>query len=104
MTREMIGLINMRNALPLKEINDARPVTSIPIGGKYRLIDFTLSNMVNSGITSVGLLLPHQSRSIRTTSVPVRNGAWPTRETACSTCRRKTARKVKEISIPITRT
>ena len=64
MTREMIGLINMRNALPLKEINDARPVTSIPIGGKYRLIDFTLSNMVNSGITSVGLLLPHQSRSI----------------------------------------
>lgn len=64
MTREMIGLINMRNALPLKEINESRPVTSIPIGGKYRLIDFTLSNMVNSGITTVGLLLPHQSRSI----------------------------------------
>ncbi len=64
MTREMIGLINMRNAQPLKEINDARPVTSIPIGGKYRLIDFTLSNMVNAGITTVGLLLPHQSRSI----------------------------------------
>ena len=28
-----------------------RPIASIPYGGRYRLVDFPLSNMVNSGIT-----------------------------------------------------
>lgn len=31
-------------------------VASIPFGGRYRLVDFALSNMVNSGITDVGLV------------------------------------------------
>lgn len=29
---------------------------SVPFGGKYRLIDFQLSNMVNSGINNVGVI------------------------------------------------
>ena len=33
-----------------------RNMAAIPFGGRYRLIDFTLSNMVNSGITNVGVL------------------------------------------------
>ena len=48
MNSNMIGLINMREDRPLKEINDTRPLATLPIGGKYRLIDFTLSNMVLS--------------------------------------------------------
>ena len=29
---------------------------AVPFGGKYRIIDFTLSNCVNSGIFRVGVL------------------------------------------------
>lgn len=41
-----------------------RPIASIPFGGRYRLIDFPISNMVNSGIDSVGLITPYLYRSL----------------------------------------
>ena len=41
-----------------------RPIATIPYGGRYRLVDFPLSNMVNSGITTVGLITPHRYRSL----------------------------------------
>ena len=31
---------------------------AVPFGGKYRIIDFPLSNCVNSGIDTVGILVP----------------------------------------------
>ncbi|MEE1155760.1 MAG: glucose-1-phosphate adenylyltransferase subunit GlgD [Acutalibacteraceae bacterium] len=34
-----------------------RAIASVPFGGKYRLIDFTLSNMANSGITNIGIIV-----------------------------------------------
>lgn len=33
---------------------------AVPFGGKYRIIDFTLSNCVNSGIDTVGILTQYQ--------------------------------------------
>ncbi len=33
---------------------------SVPFGGKYRIIDFTLSNCVNSGVDTVGVLTQYQ--------------------------------------------
>jgi len=45
-------------------VMDNRPLASMPFGGRYRLIDFPLSNMTNSGITSVGLIVPFNSRSL----------------------------------------
>jgi glucose-1-phosphate adenylyltransferase len=41
-----------------------RPVASIPFGGRYRLIDFPLSSMVNSGIDTVGVITPSNYRSL----------------------------------------
>lgn len=41
-----------------------RPLASLPFGGRYRLIDFVLSNMVNSGITKVGVITPYNSGSV----------------------------------------
>ncbi len=38
--------------------NTAKP--AVPFGGKYRLIDFPLSNCVNSGIDTVGILTQYQ--------------------------------------------
>ena len=46
------------------ELVRKRTMASIPFGGRYRLIDFTLSNMVNSGITTVGLLTSNNYRSL----------------------------------------
>lgn len=38
------------------ELTKQRTMGSIPFGGRYRLIDFPLSNMVNSGIPEVGVI------------------------------------------------
>ena len=38
----------------LKGLTKARSMAAIPFGGRYRLIDFPLSNMVNKGIGNVG--------------------------------------------------
>ena len=46
------------------ELVRKRTMASIPFGGRYRLIDFALSNMVNSGITTVGLMTSNNYRSL----------------------------------------
>lgn len=43
---------------------EERPVASIPFGGRYRLIDFPLSSMANSGIDTVGVITPTNYRSL----------------------------------------
>jgi glucose-1-phosphate adenylyltransferase len=50
--------------LALKELSAIRSSSAIPVGGKYRAIDFVLSNMVNSGITNVGVLTQYSFRSL----------------------------------------
>ena len=41
-----------------------RAVSAIPFGGKYRIIDFTLSNCCHSGIQRVGVLTQHSPASL----------------------------------------
>ena len=48
----------------LPEITKKRTLGSVPFGGRYRLIDFVLSNMVNSGITSVGVIARNNYHSL----------------------------------------
>ena len=38
------------------ELTNKRTMASLPFGGRYRQIDFTLSNMTNSGIRRIGIL------------------------------------------------
>ncbi|MBO4877644.1 MAG: glucose-1-phosphate adenylyltransferase subunit GlgD [Ruminococcus sp.] len=38
------------------DLTSKRTMGSIPFGGRYRLIDFSLSNFVNSGITDIGII------------------------------------------------
>ena len=61
----MMGIIKLDGANSmLKELCEHRPVASLPIAGRYRVIDFAVSNMVNSGIGNVGVLLSANARSI----------------------------------------
>ena len=46
------------------ELTKVRSKGSIPYGGRYRLVDFTLSNMVNSGITTVGIITKNNYQSL----------------------------------------
>ena len=60
-----IGLISANYAINGYEtLTRERPPVSIPFGGRYRLLDFAMSNMVNSRIQTVGLITPPYYRSI----------------------------------------
>lgn len=60
-----MGIINLQedNGM-IRELTERRAVESLPFAGRYRLIDFTLSSMVNSGIQNVGVMLPAKPRSV----------------------------------------
>lgn len=62
--KSILGLINLTGSDMLKEISTKRPLASQPFAGKFRLMDFSLSAMVNAGVDTVGLILPFHSRSI----------------------------------------
>ncbi len=46
------------------ELTHKRTMASVPYGGRYRLIDFTLSNMVNAGISKIGILTQYNYQSL----------------------------------------
>ena len=45
-------------------LSTERAVSAIPFGGKYRIIDFVLSNCCHSGIDQVGVLTQHAPTSL----------------------------------------
>ncbi len=65
--KNVMGIINLSEkdgCLDLKELTNHRCIASIPFGGRYRMIDFVLSNMVNSGINNVGIFTLNKYRSL----------------------------------------
>src|SRR5688572_5171552 len=48
----------------LKELTDWRCKPAVPFGGKYRIIDFTLSNCVNSGVRRIGVTTQYKAHSL----------------------------------------
>ncbi len=48
----------------LAELTNWRAKPSIPFGGKFRIIDFALSNCVNSGIRRIGICTQYKSQSL----------------------------------------
>ncbi len=60
-----LGLLfpNMHDeALP--ELTAVRAMGSVPFGGRYRLVDFALSNLVNAGVCKVGVLTKNNYQSL----------------------------------------
>ncbi len=49
----------------LKELTQHIAKPAVPFGGKYRIIDFTLSNCSNSGIDTVGVLTQYQPHTLQ---------------------------------------
>lgn len=48
----------------LKALTDWRAKPAVPFGGKFRIIDFPLSNCVNSGIRRIGVITQYKSHSL----------------------------------------
>jgi len=48
----------------LKQLTDWRAKPAVPFGGKFRIIDFTLSNCVNSGIRRIGVATQYKAHSL----------------------------------------
>lgn len=48
----------------LSILSQVRAKPGVPFGGKYRIIDFALSNAVNSGLVDVGILTQYAPRSL----------------------------------------
>ncbi|MEG1888977.1 MAG: glucose-1-phosphate adenylyltransferase subunit GlgD [Lachnospiraceae bacterium] len=65
MYNKAIGIISTNYQVTgLGTLSTARPAGVIPFGGRYRLIDFALSSMVNSGISTVGIITPYWFRPV----------------------------------------
>lgn len=63
--KKIVGLITCNySAKESSPLNEIRPMASLPYLGRYRLVDFALSNLVNSGIRTVGMVMPYNYRSI----------------------------------------
>ena len=63
--KKMSGIIfsNIYDGV-LGDLTAKRTVASLPFGGRYRQIDYVLSNMVNSDITSVGVITKYNYESL----------------------------------------
>lgn len=48
----------------LKSLTDWRAKPAVPFGGKFRIIDFPLSNCINSGIRRVGVITQYKAHSL----------------------------------------
>jgi glucose-1-phosphate adenylyltransferase len=65
LTRNTVALIlaGGRGAR-LKDMTDWRAKPAVPFGGKFRVIDFPLSNCINSGIRKIGILTQYKAHSL----------------------------------------
>lgn len=65
MIQNAFGLIYAGgNSQQMKDLTLSRSVAALPVGSRYRVIDFILSTMVNSGINSVGVITEKNYHSL----------------------------------------
>lgn len=58
----IINLLEPSDAL--QPLTAVRPVGMLPFGGRYRLVDFQLSSVINAGIQNVMVTVPRSGRSV----------------------------------------
>ncbi len=65
MMNEVHGILFAhRSKANLGALSALRTNSAIPFGGRYRLIDFMLSNLVNCGVTDIGIIMEARYQSL----------------------------------------
>jgi glucose-1-phosphate adenylyltransferase len=65
LTRDTLALIlSGGRGTRLKMLTDWRAKPAVPFGGKFRIVDFALSNCLNSGIRRISVLTQYKSHSL----------------------------------------
>jgi len=65
LTRETLAIILAGGrGSRLKHLTDWRTKPAVPFGGKFRIIDFALSNCINSGIRRIGVATQYKAHSL----------------------------------------
>jgi glucose-1-phosphate adenylyltransferase len=65
LTRDTLALILAGGrGSRLKQLTDWRAKPAVPFGGKFRIIDFVLSNCLNSGVRRIGVLTQYKAHSL----------------------------------------
>ena len=65
LTRETLAIVMAGGrGARLMQLTATRAKPAVPFGGKFRIVDFTLSNCVNSGIRRIGVLTQYKSGSL----------------------------------------
>ena len=63
--KNVMGIIHHKKDEDVfRELTKHRCIAALPFGGKYRLVDFPLSNMTNAGISNVGIITSLKLRSL----------------------------------------
>lgn len=63
--KDYMGIINLSEREDnIKELTYNRPIAAVPIAGRYRVIDFALSNLVNAGIQNISIFTQNKYRSL----------------------------------------
>ena len=63
--KNVMGVIYTgENDANLRELTLTRAIAALPVGGRYRVIDFLLSSMVNGGIKNVGVIMQKNYHSL----------------------------------------
>ena len=63
--KDALGIIyTSKDDLSLRELTAHRSIAALPVAGRYRIVDFLLSNMVNSGVRNVGVITQRNYRSL----------------------------------------
>ncbi len=62
---DVMGVVyTTKDNLNLRELTTNRAVAALPVASRYRIIDFTLSNLVNSGVRNVGVIAQKNYHSL----------------------------------------
>ena len=63
--KDVMGVIyTTKDDIAFRELTASRAVAALPVVGRYRIIDFVLSSMVNSGIKNVGVIMQKNYHSL----------------------------------------